>query len=113
MQVLCNPKKERGGVKINNKGNEMKETSKVTKQEKEKPYVTSFRVAPENSSLIANAKALGFNAGEFINEAIMMHGPHLLKKLKTQSKRRIEMVEFIEARNSVVSKEIEKMKAAK
>lgn len=80
------------------------------KQDKDKPYVTSFRVAPENSQLLQNAKALGFNAGEFINDAIMMHGPHLLKKLKAQSKSRLEMVEAIEAQNQIVGKQIEKLK---
>lgn len=86
---------------------------KSANKEQDKPYVTSFRVARENSALIQNAKSLGFNAGEFINEAIMMHGPHLLKKLKEQSKRRIEMVDTISAQNAAIGQEIEKLKSKK
>lgn len=88
-------------------------TKKGSGKSNEKPYVTSFRVARENADLIQNAKALGFNAGEFINEAILMHGPHLLKKLKEQSQRRIEMVEAIAESNAAIGKEISKLKAKK
>lgn len=47
-----------------------------------KTTTTSFRVDEDNAELLDAVSATGRNKSEFINEAIKMHGPFLVKKIE-------------------------------
>lgn len=46
-----------------------------------KPII-SFRIDPQNQQLLDLLKKIGRNKAEFINEAIKMHGPTLIRKME-------------------------------
>lgn len=47
-----------------------------------KTTTTSFRVDEANAELLDAISAIGRNKSEFINEAIKMHGPFLVRRLE-------------------------------
>ena len=58
-----------------------------------KTKTTSFRVDDDNGQILETITGIGRNKSEFINEAIRMHGPFLVKKFKQDHDRIISLEE--------------------